>query len=219
MSASVPLTVAPREEQVFPTLSAEQMGRIAAHGKRRAVQRGDILIDAGAQHYPLFVVAEGELEVVRSSCVGEDLVTTHRRGQFSGELNLLTGRRGMASIRVTEPGEVLEVDRNDLLALLQTDAELSEIFMRAFILRRVALIDRGFGDVIVLGSTYSPRTLQVREFLVRNAHPYTFVDLDRDEGAQEFLDHLQVSTADIPVVLCRGEVTLRNPSNAEIADC
>src|SRR4051794_1300488 len=118
MSDSVPLTVAPREEQVFPTLTAPQMARLAAHGTRRAVERGDILIDAGAPHYPLFVVAEGELEVVRSSCVGEDLVTTHRPGQFSGELNLLTGRRGMVTVRVTEPGEVIEVGRDNLLALL-----------------------------------------------------------------------------------------------------
>jgi thioredoxin reductase (NADPH) len=219
MTASVPLTLAPREEQVFPILTPAQIARVAAHGKRRAVQRGDVLMDAGAQHYPLFVVADGELEVIRTSCAGEELVTTHRRGQFSGELNLLTGRRGLATIRVTEPGEVIEVERESLLALLQTDAELSETFMRAFILRRVALIDRGFGDVVVLGSAFSPRTLQIREFLSRNAHPYTYIDLDVDKVSQESLDRWQVSLDDIPVVICRGEATLRNPTNAEIADC
>ncbi|HYS54346.1 MAG TPA: FAD-dependent oxidoreductase [Thermoanaerobaculia bacterium] len=219
MSASVPLTVAPREEQVFPILTPEQIARIAAHGRRRTVQRGDVLMEAGQQHFPLFLVTAGELEVVRSSCTGEEVVTTHHSGQFSGELNLLTGRRGLATIRVIDAGEVIEVQRDDLLALLQTDAELSEIFMRAFILRRVALIDRGFGDVVVLGSRYSPRTLQIREFLSRNAHPYTYVDLDVDEVSQESLDRLKVSTADIPVVICRGEATLRNPTNAEIADC
>src|SRR5207245_7277738 len=91
--------------------------------------------------------------------------------------------------------------------------------VRAFILRLVALSDRGFGDVVVLVSTFSPRTIQVLEFLSRNAYPYTFVDLDRDSSAQEFLDRLHISTADIPVVICRGEATLRNPTNAEIADC
>src|SRR5438270_11479774 len=106
MTASVPLTLASREEQVFPVLTPAQIARVAAHGKRRAVQRGDVLIEAGAQHYPLFVVVEGELEVVRSSCSGEELATTHRQGQFSGELNLVTGRRGLATIRVIEPGEV-----------------------------------------------------------------------------------------------------------------
>jgi thioredoxin reductase (NADPH) len=219
MSSSVPLTLAPREEQVFPTLTPAQIERVAAHGRRRAVQRGDVLVEAGQQHFPLLVVIDGELEVTRTSCAGEEHVTTHRPGQFSGELNLLTGRRGLATVRVTEPGEVIEVQRDHLLGLVQTDAELSEIFMRAFILRRAILIDRGLGDVVVLGSHFSPRTLQIREFLSRNAHPYTYIDLDDDQSAQEFLDRLGVSPADIPVVICRGEATLRNPTNAEIADC
>jgi len=219
MTASVPLTLAPREEQVFPVLTPAQIARVAAHGKQRSVQRGDVLVEAGAQHYPLFLVVAGELEVVRNSCAGEEIATTHQQGQFSGELNLVTGRRGLASVRVTETGEVIEVERESLLGLLQTDAELSEIFMRAFILRRVALIDRGFGDVVVLGSQFSPRTLEVREFLSRNAHPYTYLDLDTDEVSQESLDRWQISADDVPVVICRGEAVLRNPTNAQIADC
>jgi thioredoxin reductase (NADPH) len=219
MTTTVPLTLPPREEQVFPVLTAAQIARVEAHGKRRTVQRGDILIEAGAQQYPLLVVVSGELEVVRSSCAGEEIATTHRQGQFSGELNLVTGRRGLATVRVTDPGEVVEVERESLLSMLQTDAELSEIFMRAFILRRVALIDRGFGDVVVLGSQFSPRTLEVREFLSRNAHPYTYLDLDTDHVSQESLDRWQISADDVPVVICRGEAVLRNPTNAQIADC
>ena len=211
--------IAPQEEQVFPVLTAAQIGRLETHGKRRKVQRDEVLIEAGSQHYPLFAVLSGELEVVRNSCAGEELATTHRQGQFSGELNLVTGRRGLATVRVTQPGEVIEVARDSLLGLLQTDAELSEIFMRAFILRRVALIDRGFGDVVVLGSQYSPRTLEVREFLSRNAHPYTYLDLDNDEVSQESLDRWKISADDVPVVICRGEAVLRTPTNTQIADC
>jgi len=219
MTDTTPLSVAPQEEQVFPVLTPAQIARLETHGNRRTVQRGEVLIEAGAQHYPLMVVLSGELEAVRNSCAGEELATTHRQGQFSGELNLVTGRRGLATIRATEPGEVLAVERESFLGLLQTDAELSEIFMRAFILRRVVLIDRGFGDVVVLGSQYSPRTLEVREFLSRNAHPYTYLDLDTDDVSQESLDRWQISADDVPVLICRGETVLRNPTNAQIADC
>lgn len=215
----VPLTLAPREEQVFPVLMAAQIARAAAHGKRRTVQRGEILMVAGAQQYSLFVVVSGALEVVRSSHAGEELATTHRQGQFSGELSLVTGQRSLATVRATEPGEVIEVERESVLSMLQTDAELSEIFMRAFILRRVALIDRSFGDVVVMGSQYSARTLEIREFLSRNAHPYTYLDLDTDDVSQESFDRWHISADDIPVVICRGEIVLRNPSNAQIADC
>jgi thioredoxin reductase (NADPH) len=219
MTSPLPLTLPPQEEQVFPKLTPEQIARVATHGQRRITERGEVLVEAGEQHYSFFVVISGELEVLRSALTGEELVTTHRAGQFSGELNLLTGRRGLATIRVSEPGEVIEVDRDGLLALIQVDGQLSEIFMRAFILRRVALIARGAGDAVLLGSSFSPETLRVKEFLSRNGHPYTYVDLDREEGVQELLDRFHVDPSDVPVVICRGQVVLRNPSNASIAEC
>jgi thioredoxin reductase (NADPH) len=221
MAATVPLSIAPREDQLWPTLTAAQIARVEKYGKRRQVQAGDVLIEAGQEEFPLFVVVDGELEVVRPACEGEDdqLVVIYQRGSFSGELNLIAGRRPVATVRVTKAGEVIEVQRDALLAIVQTDVELSEILMRAFILRRVLLLEKGFGDVLILGSEFSPETLQIREFLARNAHPAMYVDLDRDAMAQEILDHFHVSADDIPLVICRREVVLRNPTNAEIADC
>ena len=219
MSTTVPLSVSPREDQLWPTLTPAQIARVERHGRRRAVQPGEVLMEAGGTEFPLFVVIEGELEIVRPSHDGEQLVTTYRQGSFSGEINMLAGRRPVAFVRATKPGEVIEVQREAVLALVQTDSELSEILMRAFILRRVVLIERGLGDVLILGSEFSARTLHVREFLARNAHPATYVDLDRDPAAQEILDHFHVSADEVPLVICRGEVVLRNPTKAEIADC
>src|SRR2546426_1284115 len=137
---------------------------------------------------------------------------------FTGEATMLSGRPGLAQIRAGADGEVIEVARDDLLALIQTDGELSAIFMRAFILRRVELITRGVSDVVVLGSAHCQGTLRVREFLTRNGHPHTMLDLDRDAGVQELLDRFRVSAADVPVVITCGEVVLKNPTNQEIAD-
>src|SRR5436189_1085106 len=216
-----PLSIAPREDQLWPTLTPAQIARIEKHGKRLAVQAGDVLIEAGQEEFPLFVVLDGVVEVVRPACEGQDdqVVVTYHRGSFSGELNLLSGRRPVATARVAQSGEVIEVQRDALLALVQTDVGLSEIVMRAFILRRVLLLEKGLGDVLILGSEFSARTLEVREFLSRNAHPVTYVDLDRDAMAQEILDRFEVSPDDIPLVICRREVVLRNPTNSQIADC
>ena len=142
-----------------------------------------------------------------------------RPGQFTGEVTMLSGRRGLVRMRAGEAGAVIEVEREHLLALVQTDSELSEIFMRAFILRRVELIAHGFGDVVLVGSSHSAGTLRIKEFLTRNGHPYASIDLDRDAGVQELLDRFQVTVDDVPVVICRGEVVLRNPTNGQIADC
>jgi thioredoxin reductase (NADPH) len=105
------------------------------------------------------------------------------------------------------------------LALVQTDSELSELIMRAFILRRVELIAHGLGDVVLVGSNHCSGTLRVKEFLTRNGHPYSYIDLDRDTDVQDLLDRFQLTAADVLVLICRGEVVLRNPTNQQIAGC
>src|SRR5207248_529034 len=85
--------------------------------------------------------------------------------------------------------------------------------------RRAELIANGLGDVVVVGSVHCSGTLRVKEFLARNNHPFAYIDLDQDPAAQELLDRLAVTAADVPVLICRGEAVLRNPSNRQIAEC
>src|SRR5437667_4802148 len=220
MSKKSPAVVStPRLETIFPVLTAAQLARIAPHGRSRQVSRGEVLVESGEHTAHLFVVIAGEIEVVRTSGTAEDLVAVFKPGMFTGEVTMLSGRRSFVQIRASESGEVLDVDREHLMGLIQADSELSDILMRAFILRRVEIIAHGFGDVVLIGSNHCAGTLRIKDFLTRNGHPYSSVDLDRDDGVQDLLDHFKVSLSDVPVVICRGEVVLRNPSNEQIADC
>lgn len=214
----LPLTRA-HIEQIFPKLTPTHIHRIAPHGHLRTTGRGELLYEQGDSAAPFFVVVSGELEVVRPSGAVETLVTIHRSGQFTGEVGTLSGRRTMFRVRATEPGKVIELDRQHMLALMQSDAELGEILMRAFILRRVQLVAAGVGDVVLIGSTHSADTLRIKEFLMRNGHPYSYIDLEHDPDVQNLLDSFHLAASEIPVVICRGTVVLRNPSKQQIADC
>jgi thioredoxin reductase (NADPH) len=215
-----PATTSPsRTDRIFPTLTPEQIARIAAHGNARPIRRGEILVEAGDQAVPFFVVTSGQVEIVRPTGDSETLVVLHQPGQFTGEVNMLSGRRSLVRARVTKPGEVIELDHDNLMALVQTDSELGEIFMRAFILRRVELIAHGVGDVVLVGSAHCAGTLRVKEFLTRNGHPYAYIDLDRETDVQGLLDRFQVGEGDIPFLICRGDLVLRHPTNEQIADC
>ncbi|HWO02487.1 MAG TPA: FAD-dependent oxidoreductase [Blastocatellia bacterium] len=218
-STPVPLTQTSRAEEMFPKLSAAQIGRIAPHGRVRRVERGELLIDAGERPARFFVVTAGQIEIVQPTGETEDLVAVFEPGMFTGEATMLSGRRGLARIRASEPSEVIEVDRERLLSLVQTDSELSDIFIRAFILRRLELIAQGRGDVVLVGSNDCAGTIRVKEFLTRNGHPYSFIDLDHDDSVQELLDHFHITPDDVPVLICRGEMVLRNPTNPQIAEC
>jgi thioredoxin reductase (NADPH) len=213
----LPLTSS-RIEKVFPVLTPAQINRIGAHGHISAVQSGELLIEQGDINTSLFVVVTGELEIVRPFGAQETLVTVHGPGQFTGEVNTLSGRRSMFRARVTKTGEVIELNHQQMLGLIQTDAELSDILMRAFILRRVELIAAGVGDIVLIGSTYSADTLRIKEFLMRNGHPYSYIDLEHDPGVQILLDNFQISANEIPVLIYRGQLVLRNPNNQQLAE-
>jgi thioredoxin reductase (NADPH) len=178
-----------------------------------------VLVDVGDKDVPFFLVITGVIDILQVSGDKRTLIVRHGPGTFTGEVSLIAGRPAMTELRVGEPGEIIELRRPQLLTLVQTDAELSELFMRAFILRRLELIARDAGGVVVIGSAHSPATLRIREFLTRNGHPFHYIDLDRDRDAQELLDRFRVNAADVPVVICRGDAVLRNPPNAQIADC
>jgi thioredoxin reductase (NADPH) len=206
-------------EHVFPVLTAAQTERIAAHGRRRRVEAGEVLVGPEDTAVPFFVVVSGRLEILRATTDAEQRVVVLGPGQFTGEMTMVSGRRGVVRIRATEPGEAIEVQRDDLMGLVQTDGELSDILLRAFILRRVELISHGHGNVVLIGSRHSPGTLRIEEFLTRNGHPHSYVDLERDAEAQEMLDRFHVGIDEIPVLICRGRGVLRDPSNERIAEC
>jgi len=214
----LPLTSS-RLEKIFPKLTQAQITRIAAYGRTRSVQTGDVLIEQGDISMPFFVVITGEVEIVRPFGAHETLITIHGNGQFTGDVNMLSGRRSLFRARASKPSEVIELDHKDLIRLVQNDAELSDILMRAFILRRVELIAAGVGDIVLIGSVHSAGTLRIKEFLMRNGHPYSYVDLEQDADVQNLLDSFQIVASDVPVLICQGQLVLRNPGNQQIADC
>ncbi|MGC2637059.1 MAG: FAD-dependent oxidoreductase [Acidobacteriaceae bacterium] len=207
------------QAEAFPVLTAAQIDRIRPYAKVRSVQAGEILFEPGNVAMSLFVVLSGKLDIALLGLTGERVFVTYGPGQFSGEMVLISGVRALSRGRVGEPGEFLELSADGLRTLIAKDAELSDLFMRAFLLRRVALISEGLGNVIVLGSQHSSNTLRLREFLTRNGHPHSYIDLDSDKGSQELLDRFSIKLEDIPVVICSGTNVLRNPSDQQLAEC
>ena len=214
-----PLTGVADTALLFPALSSVQIARIASHGVTRPIARDEVLIDAGQTNVPFFVLKAGEIEVIRPSALGDVLVTVLGPAQFTGDVSMILGRPAQMRLRVRESGEVVQLTRDQMHALIQTDAEISEVLMRALIHRRVALAAQGIGDALLIGAVGSPATLRIKQFLTRNGHPFQYLDLDRDADVRQLLDRFHVEPADIPVVICRGEVVLKNPSNQAIADC
>jgi thioredoxin reductase (NADPH) len=205
-----------RGAQMFPRLTPVQIARLTAHGRRIATQQGQILAEPG-ERLPMYVVLSGSIEILQPTLSGEALIVLHTQGSFSGDVGTLRGISSVVRMRVREGGEVLAIDNADLRSIVQTDSQLSELFMRAYILRRVALMTAGSSDVVLLGSTRSAGTLRLQQFFTRNSYPYVNLDIDSDASVRELLERFHVGVEDFPVLVCHGSVVLKNPSNEEVA--
>ena len=198
--------------RMFPQLTPAQVERIEKLGTRRRVKAGEVVFEVGDRKTAFFVVLEGALEILRPVGDGEARVVLHGPGEFTGEINMLSGRRALVRGRVAQDGVLIEVDNGRLRELVQRDFELSEILMRAYILRRVGLIAEGTSALVLIGSRHSASTMAIRAFLTRNAQPFTYEDVETDPAVQALLDKFGVSVDEVPVVVCTGGKVCRNPS-------
>jgi thioredoxin reductase (NADPH) len=209
------------KNEAFPKLTAAQLERLEPHSHRRKLAQGEVVGEPGQPVTKIFVVLSGQLDAFTENATerSRSRAISFTAGMFTGERSVLAGGRFLGRIAAVGPSEVLEIDRDELLQVMATDAELSDLFLRAFILRRLQLIDREQGDVVILGSNHCSGMLHILEFLTRNGHPYRMVDLDTDATSQELLDRFHLTLADVPVVICRGSIVLKNPTVEKLADC
>ncbi len=215
---SPPVQAAPaRRDEMFPRLSSEQLARLAPLGRERQLAAGEVLWVHGARNLDFYVVIEGEVEILVP--VTEQVVVVHGDGEFTGDVDTLSGRAAVVGARARSATRILDIPRDRLHSLVQTDPELSDIVLRAFILRRVDLIARGQGDLVLVGSRHSAQTLRLQEFLSRNGRPFTYMDIERDPSVASLLERLVVGADDVPLVIYAGKDILKKPSIEEVAEC
>lgn len=218
-SRTVPPETPEQHASRFPKLTGAQLSRLTPFGAPRHARAGEILFDQDTGDHGVFIVLSGSIEVVAAAKATETVLSVLAPGEFTGEVTQLSGRPSLVLCRACEPSELLEIDRANLMHVMQTDATLGGVFLSTFMLRRAFLVANAIGDIVLIGSAHSNDTLRLRTFLGRNGLPYTYLNVDVDADVQAVLDQFSILVTDIPVLICRGQLVLRNPSNAETASC
>jgi thioredoxin reductase (NADPH) len=203
----------------FPVLSGRDLDRLVARGHPRAVKVGDILFAQGDRDFCFYIVLEGAVEIVEHSSGEEKIVTTHRAGQFTGDIDTLTGRVALVTARVAEPGRVQMLSTAELRKAVDELPEVGEVIVKAFLMRRRMLVEGGFVGVTIIGSRFSPASHRLRDFAVRNLIPIHWRDLDTDVQAEEMLRQLGVPASDTPIVIGINGAIKRNPTLEQFARC
>ena len=211
--------MATEHDIAFPTLTARQLEQLGARGRERPVRAGEILFREGDRGFGFFVVLEGAIEIVAHTEEGERQVTVHRAGQFTGDVDALTGRSVVVMARVIEDGRVLALGSGELRHAVDEMPELGTTLVKAFLLRREMLLDSGWVGVTIIGSRFSPEAHRLRDFAGRNLIPFKWRDLESDSEAEALLRQLQVPASDTPLVLGREGQFYRKPSLEKFARC
>lgn len=212
-----PPDVSAQHPQAFPRLTPAQVDALRSRGAVRRVAAGELLFTEGERDYAFFVVLSGAVEVVESSNGLERAVTVHEPGEFTGDVDMVSGRSALITARVLRAGEVLALDAAALRRVVTELPELAEVLLTAFLTRRTLLIDGGFEGAKIIGSRFSPAAHALREFATRNAIPFTWLDLETDADAEALLRTMGVPASATPVVIGRGGQWVSNPSVADFA--
>ena len=206
-----------RSAQSYPRLDPAQLATVARFARSEAVRfaPGEALFEAGQRDVPAWFVTDGSAEMLWRD--GFDVVSAIRTigaGQFTGEIHQLSGRATLTGGRAGPGGcAALPLDAVRLRALLIGSAELGEVMMRAFILRRVGLLEAGSGPIL-LGRAGSASLVRLQGFLTRSAYPHVSIDCASDRGRQMIAD-LGLPPEDLPLLVCPCGRVLRHPTNRE----
>ena len=211
-----------RHDQMFPTLDAGQVetAKRFASGPIRHFEPAEIVFDIGQRNAPAWLVLKGAIDVTRRNALGtETPITTHHAGQFSGEVSQLAGREALArGLAGPEGCCALPFDASHVRALMIGSAEIGEIMMRAYILRRVGLIQDGNAGSVLVGRPGDSDLNRLENFLRRNGYPYTVLSADDEEG-RTVMDRFGVLPEELPIMLCPNGTLLKRPTDAEAGIC
>jgi len=212
-----------RGHQLFPVLDAAQMdtAKRFASGPARDFAPGEIVFDVGERNVPVWLVIKGAIDVVRRDALNPDVpITTLGAGKFSGEVSQLAGAKTIACGRASSEGcTAVPFDAAHVRALMVGSAEIGEIMMRAFILRRVGLIETGGAGSVLIGRPNMPDLIRLEGFLRRNGYPYTVLDATNDADARAVVERFGMTSEDLPLLLCPDGSVLKRPSDAEAGMC
>jgi thioredoxin reductase (NADPH) len=210
--------IATRGAQMFPRLTDEEVARLTRFGEPRSYRAGETIAHVGQTGLGLFLILKGKVEVSQNDQGQHAPIVTHEHGNFMGELAQLSGRPYLAEAVARTDVEAIAILPDRLRALLIAEADVGERIMRALILRRMGLIESGVGPVIV-GDEGNGDVLRLTNFLRRNGQPYRQLDPEQDSCARTLIERFEVSSEELPIVLCLGGQLLRNPSEDQLARC
>src|SRR5262249_33097746 len=162
------------------------------------------LIEAGSVNRYLFVVRSGRVDITTAGATGvERTLRSMGPGEFVGAPGILTREVAHVAAQAAPHTTLVAGPPGKRPVVIGEDESLSDIVLRAFLLRQARLLRLGTG-VTVVGSRFDRRTRAVIELLVTERVPMSWIDLETDPESESLLRQFAIAPADTPLVLTSG---------------
>jgi thioredoxin reductase (NADPH) len=206
--------MSPSQEVAFPRLSTAELAVLKPLATAHDYLDGETVFHAGQADMDLCVVESGQIEILNPTDANR-VIVIHGPGQFSGDIDLLTGRPVIVTGVARGQSRIWRVPGSQLRALLNRVPGLGEKLIVSFTRRRELLSQAGVAGLRVVGPGRCRDTNTVREFLYKNFVPFTWFDPETAEGQKVF--QALGSPRKTPVIECGDGRILVNPTLQELA--
>jgi thioredoxin reductase (NADPH) len=217
-SSRTKVELAPENPDLRTILGESQLRTLRRYGREVRIVDGEVLFADGDQTYDMIVVLEGGIEIVEHyGQPDERVIVSCGPREFIGEMGLLTGQRVYLTAIAISEGRVVRIPAQQVKAIMSEEADLSELILRAFLLRHSRLTNLGSGPVLV-GSRFDADTHRILEVFARNRLSSRWLELEGSPEAEALLRELEVPTAELPIVILPGGSLLHNPTSLVLLD-
>lgn len=206
-----------QQQAAFPTFNQDDFDAIARYGTLKTFKSGNYLFKAGDIDFKFYAIQKGEVEILERSSGNRRTVTVHQAGEFTGDVDMLTGNPTLVSAVAKTECKVYEISRHNLQRIIKEVPDLSDMILNAFLMRRELLKAQGYEGIRLVGSRFSKDTNRIRNLLTKNKIPFTWMDLEKDEKVQNLMDQFEISQSELPVIFIGMEKMLKNPADSKLA--
>jgi CRP-like cAMP-binding protein len=119
-----------REVPLFADLLPEDLAQIADIAREELFHSGEALVREGEKADSLFVLSEGEVQILKQDSGGQRLVATRGEGDFVGEMAIIEAAPRSATVRAVGDVRALVIDAESFEAILWERPDVTRALLR-----------------------------------------------------------------------------------------
>ncbi len=201
----------------FPELTQRQIEFLKPYGTTEYFEVETPVFSIGDLQYDFYVILDGEI-CIKNRYNNNEIVVVHKKNEFTGDSSMLSNRSAQVDGYAPKGTTVLRIKPNQLKKAIAKYADISDVLLSAFILRKETMMSDFIGGMKLIGSGISKDTYQLRDFMEKNHIWYSFLDTETSEEALELLENFDLSKDDLPLFISAEGEICKQPTLEKLAE-